>query len=193
MVSANRLTNAKVFRPAGTVGFDPKLFREAVKLMTEKESFLGNHARESQTTLNLLKAFPSDKLDFRPHPKARSARELAFVLANQELFFKQAAEGVFDPSLLGNQPPQTMAGIVELLERNSKAVDQAVQALTVEQHNKTVNFFGHDMRRMDAIWANMYDLVHHRGQFSVYVRMSDAAVPSIYGPTADTQSKSASQ
>ncbi len=160
--------------------------------MTEKEHFLGNHARESQTTLNLLKAYPSDKLDFRPHPKGRSARELAFVLANQELFYKQAAEGAIDPSLFGNQPPQTLDGIVEVFERNSKAVADTIQALTVDEHNKPVNFFGHDMRRMDAIWANMFDLVHHRGQFSVYVRMSDAAVPSIYGPTADTASSATS-
>jgi uncharacterized damage-inducible protein DinB len=153
--------------------------------MTEKDTFLSTHQRESQTTLNLLKAYPADQLDYKPHPKSRSARELAFVLANQELFFKQAAEGALDPSLFANKPPDTLTAIVTVFEKNSKAVEQAIQKASTDELNQTINSFGQEMRRLDAMWANMFDLVHHRGQFSVYVRASGARVPSIYGPTAD--------
>jgi uncharacterized damage-inducible protein DinB len=41
------------------------------------------------------------------------------------------------------------------------------------------------MRRLDVIWANLFDVIHHRGQLSVYVRMAGGKVPSIYGPSAD--------
>ncbi len=159
--------------------------------MTEKDIFLGAHGREFQTTRNLLNAYPSAKLDFKPHEKSRSAKELAFVLANQELFFKQAAEGAIDPSLFGNQPPSDLKEIVNVLEKNSKAVEDAIQKASEEDLNKTINFAGHDMRRLDAMWANLFDLVHHRGQFSVYVRMAGGKVPSIYGPTADEPARSA--
>jgi uncharacterized damage-inducible protein DinB len=154
--------------------------------MTEKDYFASTHNRECTTTYNLLKAFPESKLDIRPNPKSRSARELAFVLANQELFFKQAAEGKIDFSLFANQPPATMKEIIAVLEKNHKAVEAALSSATMDDLNKMVNFGGHDMRRLDALWANQFDIVHHRGQFSVYLRMADATVPSIYGPTADT-------
>lgn len=155
--------------------------------MTEKDHFLATHTRENATLMNLLKAYPADQLDMSPAPKSRTARELAFVLANQELFFKQAAEGAIDFSLFANQPPATMDEIIATLSKNQAAVEQAISGASVEDLNKIVNFGGHDMRRLDAMWANQFDLVHHRGQFSVYLRIAGAKVPSIYGPTADTQ------
>lgn len=42
-----------------------------------------------------------------------------------------------------------------------------------------------DLRKMDVLWMTVMDMVHHRGQFSVYLRLVSAKVPSIYGPTAD--------
>jgi uncharacterized damage-inducible protein DinB len=39
--------------------------------------------------------------------------------------------------------------------------------------------------RMDWLWFLLHDEIHHRGQFSVYLRMADGRLPSIYGPTAD--------
>ena len=153
--------------------------------MTEKDIFSRGHQRESATTLNLLKALPVDKGELKPHAKSRTARELAFVLANQELFYKQAAAGIGDFALLANPVPATMAEVIAAFEANSAAVDAALAASSDADLNQIMNFAGHDMRRIDAMWANMFDLVHHRGQFSVYVRMSGAAVPSIYGPTAD--------
>ena len=56
--------------------------------------------------------------------------------------------------------------------------------------NKTVQFpvapgkMG-DVRKADVLWMTMQDQIHHRGQFSVYLRLAGAKVPSICGPTAD--------
>lgn len=154
--------------------------------MTEKETFISVHNRECMTALNLLKAFPADQLDLRPAPKSRSAKELAFVLANQERFFQQAADGAIDFSLFANPVPATLDEIIAVLGANHKAADEAIGKASDADLNKMVNFGGHDMRRLDALWANQFDLVHHRGQFSVYLRLAGAKVPSIYGPTADT-------
>jgi uncharacterized damage-inducible protein DinB len=159
--------------------------------MTEKDYFISTHDRECKTTHNLLNSLPEGKLDLRPSPKSRTARELAFVLANQELFFKQAAEGNIDFSLFANQPPATIAEIVRVLEKNHKTVDEALQKSSMDDLNKTINFGGQNMRRLDALWANQFDIVHHRGQFSVYLRLAGATVPSIYGPTADTAAANA--
>ena len=61
---------------------------------------------------------------------------------------------------------------------------------TGRELNKTVKFFVApkqmgDLRKMDVLWYMLMDSVHHRGQFSVYLRMADGKVPSIYGPSAD--------
>jgi uncharacterized damage-inducible protein DinB len=42
-----------------------------------------------------------------------------------------------------------------------------------------------DLRRLDVLWFLLNDHIHHRGQFSVYLRMAGGQVPSIYGPSAD--------
>ena len=42
-----------------------------------------------------------------------------------------------------------------------------------------------DLRKIDVLWWLLMDSVHHRGQMSVYLRLADAKVPSIYGPSAD--------
>jgi uncharacterized damage-inducible protein DinB len=42
-----------------------------------------------------------------------------------------------------------------------------------------------DVPKMQALWMFLCDQIHHRGQFSVYLRMADGKVPSIYGPSAD--------
>ena len=56
--------------------------------------------------------------------------------------------------------------------------------------NKTIKFMVGpgkmaDLRTADVLWTGVMDAVHHRGQFSVYLRMAGGKVPSIYGPSAD--------
>jgi uncharacterized damage-inducible protein DinB len=153
--------------------------------MTEKDTFLAIHQREFQTTHRLIAAFPAGELAFRPHPRSRSAHELAFTLVHEERLYIQATQGIFDPSILAAAPPATLAGILQDFESNNQQVQQAVGAASEAELNKPMNFAGHEMRRMDVLWAVLFDLIHHRGQFSVYVRMAGGKVPSIYGPSAD--------
>jgi uncharacterized damage-inducible protein DinB len=42
-----------------------------------------------------------------------------------------------------------------------------------------------DVRVIDILWFMLMDSIHHRGQLSVYVRMTGGKVPSIYGPSGD--------
>ena len=41
------------------------------------------------------------------------------------------------------------------------------------------------VRRADILWLTLHDMIHHRGQFSIYLRMAGGKVPSIYGPSGD--------
>jgi len=157
--------------------------------MSEKEMFLQGRDREFQTTLKVLKAYPADKLDFKPHERSRSARELAWVFVEEESFVGMAVNGQIEFKE-GPKPPATLQEILPAFEKTHKELTGKVKGLSEKDYNSMMKFpvgpnqMG-DFRRADVLWMIMMDQVHHRGQFSVYVRMAGGKVPSIYGPTAD--------
>jgi uncharacterized damage-inducible protein DinB len=67
---------------------------------------------------------------------------------------------------------------------------EKVKNLSDEEFNKLIKFYTgpnrlSDLRKADIFWTGIQDTIHHRGQFSVYLRMAGGKVPSIYGPSAD--------
>ena len=153
--------------------------------MTEKQTLLEVREREFTTTLKVLRAFPKNKESFKPHERSRSAGELAFTLAIEEMINVQAAEGVVDFQKLSQDMPKTMDEIIFWLEKNHAEATQAITATSEEDINKTLKFGTMNLRRIDVMWFMLFDTIHHRGQFSVYIRMAGGKVPSIYGPSAD--------
>jgi uncharacterized damage-inducible protein DinB len=158
--------------------------------MTEKEQFIQSWEREFQTTLKVLRAYPTDKLDLRPHERSRSAKELAWTLAAEESqVIGGAIRGSIDFST-SPKPPATLQEMISAYERNHKELAEKVKNLSDAEFQKIVKFpvapgrMG-DLRCADICWMLMMDSVHHRGQFSVYLRMAGGKVPSIYGPSAD--------
>jgi uncharacterized damage-inducible protein DinB len=88
------------------------------------------------------------------------------------------------------EPPASMAEIINEVDKAHQAVVDAVKALSPEKLSATVKFFTApktfgDVPTMQFLWMMLFDQIHHRGQFSIYLRMADGKVPSIYGPTAD--------
>lgn len=147
--------------------------------------FLNVKEREYQTTVRVLKAFPADKLSFKPHEKSKSAGELAYNFALEERVNTDALNGKIDFSVYDNKVPATMGEILTLLEKNHKASMDAIKSASEEQTNQIVDFAGMKIRAMDVFGFMMMDSIHHRGQFSVYIRLAGGLVPSIYGPSAD--------
>jgi uncharacterized damage-inducible protein DinB len=158
--------------------------------MTEKEMFLASFEREFATTLKVLKAYPSDKGDLKPHERSMSARELAWIfVVEQQVIVDGALAGAIDFSKM-TPAPATMHDVIAAYERIQPATVSKVKQASEAALNKTVKFpvapktMG-DLRVMDVLWGMMHDQIHHRGQLSVYLRMAGGKVPSIYGPSAD--------
>jgi uncharacterized damage-inducible protein DinB len=157
--------------------------------MTEKEQYLTAVAREFPTTIKVLKAYPAAKADFKPHAKSRSAHDLAWNFVMEEKACDMALDGAIEFAKLPRSPatfPEVIAGY----EKSHAAFVERVKRTPDADLNKTVKFTTgpkkvEDLRTMDVFWMMLMDAVHHRGQFSVYLRMADGKVPSIYGPTAD--------
>ena len=143
--------------------------------------------REFATTLNVLRAYPEDKCDMRPAAKSRTAAELACTLAVEERVIGGLLAGVAaSPDLWKFDRPTTMLEIIALWQKSVAENDAVIEKLSPEELQKPVNFYGRTIALGDALFLELLDHIHHRGQFSVYLRLADAKVPSIYGPTADT-------
>jgi uncharacterized damage-inducible protein DinB len=160
--------------------------------MTPKQQFLDAYEKEHQTTMRVLRAYPENKLDLQPHPKCKTARELAWMFAIE----RGLGTFVMNNGLAGGAPgamPPAPASWTDLLAAFEKAhtdFGNLVRGMSDEQLNESVKFMTGpkamgDMPRIAFLWFLFADEIHHRGQFSIYLRMADAKVPSIYGPTAD--------
>ena len=155
-----------------------------------REKLIETIEREHETTLKVLRAFPTDQADLRPHPKSKTAKELAFIFVLE----RGLATGVMSGTLnLGGQPPEapvTFEEIITALEQAQRAYVELLRSYSDEQLAENVTFLvapktPGPVKRLDFAWFLLFDEIHHRGQFSVYLRMANGKVPSIYGPTAD--------
>jgi uncharacterized damage-inducible protein DinB len=157
--------------------------------MTNREFCLDRRQRERKAFVNVLKAVPQERLDYRPHPKSRTAAELAWLIAFADsalvsLLEKGSVEWKYQPA------PATAAEIVATYERNAKAVDDLVARTSDAAWEKKAKFyFGTPEAWEDTVqnffWGFLLDAVHHRGQLTTYLRPMGSKVPSIYGPSAD--------
>jgi len=159
-----------------------------------KQNFLDAYHREHAITMKLLRAYPADKLNLKPHAKLRTARELAWVFVMERVlgtaalnneFVSRVASGAAPPP-----PPESWDQQLAALEKAHNDFASFIHQLPDDKLNETVKFFGGpktltDYRRIDLMWFLLHDQIHHRGQFSIYLRIADGKVPSIYGPSAD--------
>jgi uncharacterized damage-inducible protein DinB len=158
--------------------------------MSAKDQWLQTRENELSTTLRVLKAYPTDKLDYKPHEKSRSARELAWTFASEEAFLGMILKGKIEFSGSASPPPKTMPEIITAIEHAFKENNNKVKAMSDNDLNVMMDFPSGPgkmgkYRKADLLWMMIMDAVHHRGQFSVYLRIAGGKVPSIYGPTAD--------
>ena len=161
--------------------------------MTPKDHFLEAYEQEHARTLRVLRAYPTDKLDFRPHPKSKTARELAWMFVLERglgarVFSDEFAKG--GPSGSPPPAPESWEEILRALEKAHKDFGDLVRATPDDKLAENVKFLTGpktlgDYTRLSMAWFLLFDQIHHRGQFSIYLRMSEGKVPSIYGPSGD--------
>jgi uncharacterized damage-inducible protein DinB len=156
---------------------------------TEKDMFLMGAEREFQTTLNVLQAYPSTKLDLKPHEKSQTARDLMWVLVAGKLATDKIIAGklALDPI---PPAPKTREELIAAFKRAHKGQIEKVGQLSQQEFNALIKVQAGprdfmEVRRADALWFLAMDGIHHRGQLSVYLRMAGGKVPSIYGPSGD--------
>ena len=78
-----------------------------------------------------------------------------------------------------------MKEIVDTYARQSQAIVARLQSLPADRWNGTLEFFGRQRPAAPMAWSFLFDIVHHRGQITTYLRPMGSTVPQIYGPSAD--------
>lgn len=165
----------------------------ATAMPSAKAQFLDTFDREHRTTMKVLRAYPSDKASLQPHEMCKTAVGLAGIFAGEMGMLHTGLTTGFDWSRPPQFPkmPDSMDDVIALFDRMHQQVVADVNGLTDAQLvTETVEFpsgpgqMGHPTK-LEFLWFVLCDQIHHRGQFSIYLRMAGGKVPSIYGPSAD--------
>jgi DinB family len=70
-------------------------------------------------------------------------------------------------------------------DRQSADIGKRLNALPTARWDGTLEWFGSQRPVLPIAWGFLFDIVHHRGQITTYLRPMGAKVPQIYGPSAD--------
>ncbi len=158
--------------------------------------FIGELERESARTRRALEQVPSGRDDWKPHPKSMPLGRLAGLVASMPSWVSL----IIDQDALELNPPgggqYRQPATSELVAAHDEHVRKARQSLskTTDEFLLTTkwrllvngNAVMEDFRHV-VLRDTLNHLAHHRGQLTVYLRLNDRTVPSIYGPTADDQ------
>ena len=149
----------------------------------EKALFLGFWTHEAKTTRNVLARIPEGS-DYRPDPKSRTAKDIAWQIICEEKMLIDALEsGKMEWSPL--PAPAAMKDIVAAYETQSADIGTRLKALADDKWIGTLELFGRQRPAAPMAWSFLFDIVHHRGQITTYLRPMGSTVPQIYGPSGD--------
>ncbi len=167
-----------------------------LKLMPLGPTLLPPFEHEMAGTRKSLVRLPEDKLDWTPHPKSMSMGRLATHLVELAGFAAQILETESLDFLPGGQPLPvwTLTSYAEILaafDKNVAASKTAMERATDAEWMAPWTLLGNgqvifSLPRAAAVRNSVLDhIIHHRGQLTVYLRLNDAPVPGLYGPSAD--------
>ena len=168
--------------------------------MAIADFLVGEFDHEAGSTRKMLERVPEQHVAWAPHPKSKPLGELALHIAGLPVWVGRAVTapeydfngpGAPTPGL---EPWQSKDALLAKFEKNvadARAIMRAtsdaqmMEPWSLKRGGEVV----FTLPRMAAIRSMVFShTIHHRGQLSVYLRLKDVPLPSIYGPTADEQS-----
>lgn len=151
--------------------------------------------REMGVTRRLLERLPEGRFAWQPHPKSMTLGRLAEHLAElpgwASVAITQSAVDMKAGRPPGYQSPATREAVLALFDANVKSAREALAGRTDAELLAPWSLLRggqtlFTMPKAAVLRSFVFNhLVHHRGQLTVYLRMHDVPVPSIYGPSGD--------
>jgi uncharacterized damage-inducible protein DinB len=157
-------------------------------------ALLAELQQEAATSRKVLERIPESAFDWKPHEKSMSMGKLATHVAEMFTWFKtaiQTPELDFAKEEYKPFEPKSSQELLDYFDKNVSEAKQALESMSDDvlkenwslKNGEQVYF---TMPKAAVLRAFCYShIIHHRGQLSVYLRLNDIPVPSIYGPSAD--------
>ena len=157
-------------------------------------SYIAELEHEGRVARQVLERVPEDKFDWKPHEKSMTFSRLASHIAEMiswtgptlqfpELDFSKMDYKPFEPSSNAELLEYFDKNLAEAIDVLRNTSDEQFMENWTMRNGETVYFTMPKVAVMRSFVMN--HIFHHRGQLSVYLRLNDIAVPSIYGPSAD--------
>jgi len=170
------------------------------RLLTEinnREFFIQRLSQEHPGFVDVCRALPPHKLDYRPHPRSRSAGELvAMLVSMQQCAIELSDKGNSSLNRKTQWHPEggltTLDVMIAALEQHHVTLIERLYGLDDATWNRSAWLLQGEQEIIlkdtvgGLLWIALFDAVHHRGQLSAYIRPMGGKVPSIYGPSADS-------
>ena len=159
--------------------------------MTISETLLPEFDEEMKTTRRVLERVPSDKGEWKPHAKSFSIAHLAQLVSGMPGWITRMIKHTeLDLAAQPGYSNETTATLVESFDKHVRDARAAIEQAKDSDYEvmwalKMGDRTRASMPRRVVVRQTINHLVHHRGQLTVYLRLLDVPVPSIYGPTAD--------
>jgi uncharacterized damage-inducible protein DinB len=159
--------------------------------MTVSETLLPEFDQEMAATRRVLERVPDDNPTWKPHPKSFSIAHLAQLLASMSGWIGQVLTNTeLDLKSGGGYSNEKTQSLLQTFDENVRKSREAIVKTTDADYDVPWSLkMGSNMLfsapRGVVVRQHISHLSHHRGQMTVYLRLLDVPVPSIYGPTAD--------
>lgn len=162
-------------------------------MTTFMESFRKELESESIGTRKMLALVPADKADWKPHPKSMKLKDLATHVADIPRWFSLIINTtVLDFAEHPYNPAQCNGGeeLVAYYNKNAaeaadlfaKSKDSILDEIWTMKNNDDIYM---QTPKTEAIRHSFCQIVHHRAQLGVYLRLLNIPIPGMYGPSAD--------
>lgn len=155
------------------------------------KEFLKELEAEASATRKCLERIPESMYDWKPHEKSMKMGYLALIIAEIPNWLTiMLRDGVIDFATFKHPAIKSGAEFAQLFDQNMAEVRTFLEAASDKDMEKMFELknAGHLLMSSpikDSISSSINHLVHHRGQLTVYMRLNDIPVPSLYGPSAD--------
>ena len=166
------------------------------QVMTLGQILMAELKHEAVSTRKMLERIPAGKLAWKPHEKSMSLEQLAGHIVNMFSWTNVTLKQDELDFAKSDYKPKAYREASELVADFDKNIEDAVETLSNISNEEMAQTW--TMRNGEQIYFTMprtavmrtfvmNHIIHHRGQLSVYLRLLDVPLPSVYGPTADEQ------
>jgi len=159
--------------------------------MTVSETLLPEFDQEMASTRRVLERVPDDNPQWKPHPKSFSIAHLAQLVASLPGWIAQTLTNTeLELSAGAGYSDQTTSSLLDTFDDNVRKSREAIANAKDSDYDVpwSLKMKGNVLftaPRGVVVRQHISHLSHHRGQMTVYLRLRDVPVPSVYGPTAD--------